>query len=54
MLSISSASSKIKVSMLFSLRALRLIRSRRRPGVPTTMWAPERRALICFSMLEPP
>ena len=54
MLSISSASSKIKVSILLSLRALRLIRSRRRPGVPTTMWAPERRALICFSMLEPP
>ena len=54
MLSISSASSKIKVSILLSLRALRLIRSRRRPGVPTTIWAPERRALICFSMLEPP
>ena len=54
MLSISSASSRIRVSMWLSLSALRLIKSSNRPGVPTTTCAPERNALICFSILDPP
>ena len=54
MFSISSASSKIKVSISCNFKALRLIKSSKRPGVPTTMWAPDLRALICFSILEPP
>ena len=40
--------------MSCNLKALRLIKSKRRPGVPTTIWAPDLRALICFSMLDPP
>ena len=54
MLSISSASSRIRVSTPSKRKALRLIKSNRRPGVPTTMWAPDRRAFICLSILEPP
>ena len=54
MLSISSASSRIKVSSWSSLIALRLIKSTKRPGVPTTICAPALSPLICFSILEPP
>ncbi len=43
---------RMRVSISCNFKALRLIKSKRRPGVPTTIWAPDLRALICFSMLE--
>ena len=54
MFNISSASSRINVSMSPSCKARRLIKSTIRPGVPTTTCAPDLSALICLSMLAPP
>lgn len=54
MLSISSASSRMRVCTWLRLIALRSRRSHRRPGVATTMWVGRCSLEIWTSILSPP